>query len=325
MEVIHGLEAFPQQRAPVVLALGTFDGVHRGHQAIIAQAVRQARELNGRCAVFTFDPHPTTVLNPSSEQALLTTLRERLEFFAAHGADLAVVVRFDATFRQTSAEDWVRALVTRTRMAAIVCGPTYHFGRDRRGTIAMLRDVSSQYGFRVWGTDPVTVDGAPVSSTRVREALRGGRVDVAAKLLGRWYALGGPVVRGDGRGRVLGFPTANLATSSDKLIPAPGIYAGYARTPDGLYQTAVSIGWRPTFGYGPLVVEAFLLNFSGTLYEQSLIVHLAARLRDEEAFPSAEELVRQMHNDIAAVPPALAAADQRAQTEGWSAVSVPGR
>src|SRR3989442_936051 len=214
MEVINGLESFPKQRVPVVVALGTFDGLHLGHQALLALAVQRARDVQGRCAVFTFDPHPRTVLTASPDGFLLTTLDERLELFAMLGADLAVVVQFTATFRYTSAETWIRELVTRTAMAEVVCGANYVFGRD-------------------------------------------------------------------------------------------------ARSAAGGYPPAVSIGVRPTFGQGPLVVEAYLLRFAGDLYGMPLELHLAARLHDELMFSSVEDLVRQIGADVAAVPRALAEAEER--------------
>src|SRR5438552_3423511 len=201
MEIIQGLENFPKQRVPVVVALGTFDGLHLGHQALLALAVERARAVQGRCAVFTFDPHPRSVLGASPDGFLLTTLDERLELFRALGADLAVVVQFNDTFRRTSAEAWVTELVRRTMMAEVVCGANYVFGHDRRGNAALLRRLGGQHGFQVWTADPVGVDGAPVSSTRVRDALRAGRVTDAGRLLGRWYTLRGLVVRGD-RGEV---------------------------------------------------------------------------------------------------------------------------
>src|SRR2546425_12803136 len=170
MEVIYGLETFPKQRVPVVLALGTFDGLHRGHQMLLALAVQRARELQGRCAVFTFDPHPRTVLTASPDGFLLTTLDERLELFAMLGADLAMVVQFNDTFRYTSAETWIRELVTRTAMAEVVCGANYAFGRDRSGDATLLRRLGEKYGFQGRGPGPVGGGRGPGSRTRDRGA-----------------------------------------------------------------------------------------------------------------------------------------------------------
>lgn len=311
MEVVHGLESFPKQRVPVVAALGTFDGVHHGHQALIGAAMQRARARDGRCVVLTFDPHPRTLLTPESGALLLTTLDERLELLAGLGVDLAVVVRFDETFRMMPAEEWVAALATSVGLVEAVCGPGYTFGRDRAGDAALLAHLAARYGFRVLVTGPVELDGGPVSSTRIRGLLRDGRVVEAGRLLGRWYALRGIVVHGNGRGRGLGFPTANLSLPAGKLIPATGIYAGRARTPTGVYQTAVSIGTRPTFGPGALAVEAYLLDFAGDLYGASLELHLAARLRDELAFPSVDALTSQIRSDVAGVPQALVASAAR--------------
>ncbi len=305
MEVVYGLESFPKQRVPVVVALGTFDGVHRGHQVLIGAALQRARAREGRCTVCTFDPHPRTVLTPESGAVLLTTLDERLELLAGLGVDLGVVVRFDETFRMTRAEEWPAALASSTKLVEAVCGPNYTFGRDRTGNAALLAQLAPRHGFHVWVSDPVEVDGAAVSSSRIRDLLREGRVVAAGRLLGRWYALRGPVVHGHDRGRGLGFPTANLSLPSGKLIPATGIYAAHARTATGAYQAAVSIGTRPTFGPGRVEVEAYLLNFAGDLYGATLELHLAARLRDEQAFSSVDALISQIGVDVAQVPTAL--------------------
>ena len=312
MEIIRGLEAFPAHRTPVVLALGTFDGVHRGHQALLVHARERAKTLLGQCAVLTFDPHPATVLTPESAPSLLTTIDERLELFAHVGVDVAVVARFDDGTRRMSAEAWVNALTACIRMTEVVCGPSYAFGHDRRGDPDLLRRLGARLGFQVWVVDPVEADGERVSSSRIRRLLHTGQVLDAARLLGRWYSLRGTVRRGEGRGRDLGYPTANLQLPPSKLIPSTGIYAAYARPSVGEFAAAVSIGTRPTFGPGSLQVEAYLLNFSGDVYGLPLELRIAARLRDELTFPSAEELVAQIASDVAAVPQTLVEATQRA-------------
>lgn len=299
MEVVRGLESFPRQRVPLVLALGTFDGVHRGHRVLIDVAVRRARDLGGRCGALTFDPHPLQVIAPPAEPFLLTTVEERLALLAAVGLDLSCVVRFDDQFRLLEAPEWPALLARRTGMAEIVCGSNYTFGRDRGGDVALLAGAGAALGFTVHVVPQVQVGGAPVSSTLIRGLIRAGDVAGAAELLGRWYALSGEVIRGDRRGTALGFPTANLLPPQQKVLPATGIYAGFARTDAGIHPAAVSIGTRPTFGAGQLLVEAHLLDASEDLYGAPLRLEFVRRLRDEMAFASAGALVAQMEDDVA--------------------------
>jgi len=298
MEVVRDLAAFPRQRVPVVLALGTFDGVHRGHQALLQAAARLAREVGGRAAAVTFDPHPLTVIAPPPEPFLLTTLDERLRLLAAQGVDLTVVIRFDEAFRQIDAAGWMAMLERHVGMQHLLCGDNYTFGRDRGGTAELLRRWADMRGVRVHVIAPVHVGGTLVSSTLIRRLLRSGEVREAARYLGRWYRLAGRVGRGDARGRRLGFPTANLLPQDDKLVPASGIYAALVHTGHDRYPAAVSVGTRPTFGPGALVVEAYLLDFSGDLYDQELALDFVQRLRDEMAFTSEEALIRQMREDV---------------------------
>jgi riboflavin kinase/FMN adenylyltransferase len=298
MDVLHG---FPQQgRArPGILALGTFDGVHRGHQALLGEAVHRAEERGTASAVLTFDPHPLQVIAPPPEPFLLTTLDERLELLAALGLSAAYVIPFDEPLRRLSAGEWIDLLHRRVGMAEVVCGVNYTFGRDRGGTVALLRTLAAARGIAVHVPAQVHVGGTLVSSTLVRRLLRSGDMQEAGRFLGRWYAVEGTVGRGDARGRTLGFPTANLVIPEEKLIPAAGIYASFARTETGSYQAAVSIGTRPTYGPGALTVEAHLLGFQGDLYGQRLRLAFVQRLREEIAFTSEVALVRQIAEDVA--------------------------
>ncbi len=298
MEIVDELECFPAQRVPVVIALGTFDGVHLGHQALIRQALERAREIGGRCVVQTFDPHPLQVIARPAEPFLLTAIDERVQLLAALGVDLAVIVLFDEALRQVPAEAWTELLVQRTRLKEALCGPNYTFGRDRAGDAGALVRAGRRHGFTVHIVQPVKIDGTIVSSTVIRKLLREGGVREAARLLGRWYGIHGEVVRGDRRGAALGFPTANLLPSASKLTPATGIYAAFARTPAGVHRAAVSIGTRPTFGPGRLTVEAHLLDASEELYGAEIELYFVDRLRDERRFDSVDDLVRQMREDV---------------------------
>ncbi len=299
MEVIQGIEAFPTQRVPVALALGTFDGVHRGHQALITASVQCAHEVGGRAVVLTFDPHPLQVIAPPPEPFLLTMLEERVSLFAGLGADFALVIRFDAAVQQISATDWIALLVHRVGMTDVFSSVDHTFGRDRGGNVELLRRRAQADGFAVHLVPPVHVGGTLVSSTLIRRLLRAGAVREAARYLGRWYALAGRVIEGDRRGTALGFPTANFFPSTEKVLPALGTYAAFARTEREVYHAAVSIGTRPTFGPGPLLVEAHLLDFAQPLYGETLTLQLVDRLHDDIAFPTTESLVRQMTEDVA--------------------------
>jgi riboflavin kinase/FMN adenylyltransferase len=308
MEVIRGLENFPTQQVPIVLCLGTFDGVHRGHRALIEEALRRARELGGRCVVVTFDPHPVRVISPPPVPVLLTTVPERLDLLAELGVDLAVVIRFDEILRRQSADHWLRTLVEATGMRAVFCGPDYSFGHERQGNVDLLQRTGARDGFEVHTVPAVRIDGTVVSSTAIRHRVRAGEMKDAARMLGRWYAVRGEVVRGDGRGVELGFPTANVMPPDDKVLPAIGIYATFVHTADRVHGAATSVGTRPTFGGKEVVVEAHLLDYHGTLYGDTISIQFIQRLRDELTFTSVEALVAQMADDVAATRRTLAAA-----------------
>jgi riboflavin kinase/FMN adenylyltransferase len=297
MEIVRGFPGQARTKAGI-LALGTFDGVHRGHQALLGETVRLAGDRGVSSAVLTFDPHPLQIIAPPPEPFLLTTLEERLELFAALGLAAVYVISFDEALRRLTAEDWVELLHGRIGMAEVVCGANYTFGRDRGGTVTQLRAMAANRGIAVHVADQVHVGGTLVSSTLIRRLLRSGDVQEAGRFLGRWYSLEGIVRRGDARGRTLGFPTANLEIADEKLIPAPGIYAAFARTEKAPYQAAVSIGTRPTFGPGALTVEGYLLDFNGDLYGQAVRLEFVQRLREEIAFTSEAALVRQIREDV---------------------------
>jgi riboflavin kinase/FMN adenylyltransferase len=298
MDVLRGF-AHQARVPPGILALGTFDGVHRGHQALLGEAVRRAEERGTASAVLTFDPHPLQVIAPPPEPFLLTTLDERLELFDALGLTVAYVIPFDEALRRLNADEWVDLLQRWVGMAEMVCGANYTFGRDRGGTVALLQTLAATRGIAVHVPAQVHVGGTLVSSTLVRRLLRSGDVQEAGRFLGRWYAVEGPVGRGDARGRLLGFPTANLVIPEEKVIPAAGIYAAFAQTEAGSHLAAVSIGTRPTYGPGALTVEAHLLDFQSDLYGRRLRLAFVQRLRDEIAFTSEAALVRQIAEDVA--------------------------
>ena len=291
------------------VAVGNFDGVHRGHQALVAAAVARARETGGSAVVLTFDPHPARVLRGDQSPSSLTTLAQKEELVSELGVDRLVALAFDAVLAALSPEAFVSEVLAALLGARhVVVGESFRFGQARQGNARTLEALGGRQGFDVQVVQPVLHGGRPISSSRVREALGVGDVKDAAALLGRPYALDGRVVRGDGRGRGLGIPTANLAVE-EQMLPARGVYAGRVRLPGGDWRAAVvNVGERPTFGGTGVVVEAHLLDFSGDLYDARLRLSFQARLRGEERFASAEALVERIQADVRAARELLAPA-----------------
>lgn len=307
MRRVFGLADWPAEVRAPVLALGTFDGVHLGHRRVIGLAVERARAHGGPAAALTFEPHPLEVLRPGREPVLLSTIDERLEQFETLGLDAALVLPFDDAFSRISAAAWLGD-VLRGRLDAreIVAGSSYTFGFRREGTARQLEAWGREADVPVHLVPAVLIGGEPVSSSRIRAALREGLVEDAGRLLGRRYRLTGRVVPGEGRGRTIGVPTANLAVEPRKIVPAHGVYATVATVRGRRYGGATNIGTRPTFGGGGLSVETFLLDFDGDCAGEPMTLEFARRIRDERAFPDAAALTRQIAADVDAVRRCLA-------------------
>jgi len=291
------------------VTIGAYDGVHLGHRALLAELRSRAEASGLATVVVTFDRHPAAVVRPDSAPKLLCDLDQRLELLESTGVDRTVLIHFDEERANETAEDFVtRELVRGLDAKLVVVGEDFHFGHGRKGTVALLSDMGATAGFEVDGmtlasADDVAGESAPpVSSTRVRSLVAEGDVEGAAVLLGRPHQVRGPVVTGDSRGGAeLGYPTANLDIPADICLPAPGIYAGWYERPDGSrHRTAVSVGRRPTFygDDGELLVEAYLLDFTGDLYGEQARLSFVHRLRDELAFDSVDALVVQMGRDV---------------------------
>jgi riboflavin kinase / FMN adenylyltransferase len=297
MRVHFGL---PQERlGPTALTIGSFDGVHLGHQAVLRTLVEKARERNLVPAWITLDPHPRCVLDPANCPQQITTLEERIELVGPLGFDHAIVIEFTRELASLSAEDFMGRLLASIELRQLVVGYDFALGRGRAGTIAWLGEHGAEHGYRLDVEAPFTLEGEELHSSEVRRLLTLGAVERASRLLGRPFAMSGLVEPGDQiGGKVLGFPTVNLGVPPGKLVPGHGIYAGYALTPKGEYQAAISIGYRPTFGKTELRVEAYLLDFDGDLYGERVRCEFVARLREERAYASAEELVAQMRVDV---------------------------
>lgn len=286
-------------RAPVV-AVGNFDGLHRGHVKILDRVAKQAAERGATPLVLTFDPHPPRVVRPDKAPPLLMTLAQKFEALRQAGAQGVAVVRFTHEFSQWSPESFVeRVLVDWLRVSEVWVGGNFLFGRDRLGNFTLLRLLGQQHGFRAEKIDPVRYKDFVVSSTRVRRLVAEGRVDEAAALLGHHYTLAGTVVEGDRRGRTIGVPTANLATENE-LLPPHGVYATLVLVDEVAHPAVTNVGVRPTVGAGgACTVESHLLDFSGDLYGRPVRVAFLQRLRDERQFAGLDVLRAQIEADVA--------------------------
>ena len=301
MDIIHFPDGAPPTRwIQPVLALGNFDGVHRGHRKILDRVCRVAGERGATAVVMTFDPHPPRVVRPDKAPPLLMTIAQRLEAIAAAGVQGAAIVRFTAELSRWDPETFVETvLVDWLRVAEVWVGANFLFGHDRAGTFSLLRTLGIRYGFKAEKIDPVRYKDFVVSSTRIRRLVSEGRIDEAGALLGHAYYIDGSVVHGDHRGRTLGFPTANVSTDNE-LLPPHGVYAT-TTTIDGVVHASVTnVGVRPTVdSSGRTSVETHLFDFDRDLYDRSIRVGFVQRLRDERAFDGLDALRSQIAADCA--------------------------
>ena len=300
-----------QHDGPLHLTIGNFDGVHRGHQALLARLVASTQATpNARSALLTFDPHPLAVLRPDLPLQLLTTPQERLDLAASFGVDVGIRQTFTPEVAALSAHDFVALLVKNAGLTHLVVGPDFALGRGRGGTLAVLQELGAELGYAVEVMEAIDWSGVPARSSEIRQRLRGGEVERAAGLLGRLYSVCGPVQHGDERGRTIGVPTANVHAPPPKLLPTNGVYATWAQVVSGhgkplgsRYASVTNVGVRPTVDGREQRVEAHLLNFptageSTDLYDKMLCVEFVQRLRNEQRFDSLEALKTQIGRDI---------------------------
>jgi riboflavin kinase/FMN adenylyltransferase len=300
MRIIRELASYPSDTGPSVVALGAFDGIHLGHRAILGESVARGKARDARVVACTFDRHPMEVLQPDRAPLPLTTLAERLELIAETGVDVTLVLAFTPELAAMEPETFVAEVVVgRLRAQEVVVGFNHTFGRGARGNAALLKALGEPIGLVTHVVPPLLVDGVAVSSSEIRAALKVGDVGQAARYLGRPYSIGGTVTRGAGRGRTLGFPTANLDPERPLLV-AMGVYACRAEVDGGVHPAVVNVGVRPTFGEETLAIEAYLMDFAGSLYDRRLRLHFIARLRGEQKFPSVDDLRAQIGRDVEA-------------------------
>jgi riboflavin kinase/FMN adenylyltransferase len=281
------------------VTIGVFDGVHRGHQHLVGVLLENARGQGLASVAVTFNPHPRSVLRPGMAITYLTSLEERVEQLQALGLDAVAVLPFTSELAQLSPEDFLRMLVEELQMKLLIVGPDFALGRNRAGTIGVMRQAGQRLGFRVEVAPLLAEEGEKVGSSAIRQALSEGDLGLVARLLGRAFSLRGPVIEGDRRGRTLGFPTANMAIGVDHALPAYGIYVTRSHLRESTHESCTSIGIRPTFDVEPRpTVETFIIDFDDDVYGQDMRIELLHRLRGEVKFESADELIEQMHRDI---------------------------
>ena len=300
MLILRSISELSRLPGPLFLAIGVFDGVHRGHQKVILTSAEHAGAANGTPVAVTFDPHPEKILRPQSAPHLLTATPHKITLIRDLGVGHLLIITFDKQFAATEPEDFVQRLVKHSNPLREICvGHEWSFGKNRRGNLELLKTLGTQFDFNVVGIPPVTVNGEIVSSTTIRQAVEAGDLKKAAEMLGREYTILGTVVRGDDLGKKIGFPTANLSAHNEQF-PPNGVYFAEAKLDGGRYPGVVNLGYRPTVSSGKTerVLEIHLLDFDRDIYGKDLEVRFIRYLRPERKFENVDALVRQIERDV---------------------------
>ena len=300
METLRSISELSLLPGPLFLAIGVFDGVHLGHQAVISTSAQHARAANGTPVVVTFDPHPEKILRPQAAPHLLTATPHKIALIRDLGVRHLLIITFSKQFAATEPEDFVQQLVNDSKPLREICvGHEWSFGKNRRGNLELLKKLGTQFDFNVIGIPPVTVNGEVVSSTTIRQAVETGELKKAAEMLGREYTILGTVVRGDDLGKKIGFPTANLSAHNEQF-PPNGVYFAEAKLDEVRYSGVVNLGYRPTVSSSKTerVLEIHLLDFNRDIYGKDIEVHFIRYLRPEKKFENLDALVRQIKADV---------------------------
>lgn len=314
MKVVHGYQDVPDDARGAALAIGNFDGVHRGHQALAREAIAQAKKAGTASGVLLFEPHPREFFHPEEPHFRLTPLAEKLEIFEELGLDLAIVLSFDAALANLPAQDFVtKVLVGALDVRHVVIGHDFYYGKGRAGTPETLREAAETENFGITVLDPVAEDGEAFSSSGLRLRLAQGDVEGAARVMGRWWRVRGPVVGGAKRGTGLGFPTANVPLPRGTGL-GHGIYAVRTYVDGRCHDSAAYLGTRPTYDNGMPVLEVFLFDFDGDLYGKEIVVEFIGFVRPDRKFETSEALVAQMQRDCARAESILRAAPKSPRT-----------
>jgi len=300
MEILRSIPELERLQGPLFLAIGVFDGVHRGHQAVISTSAEHARSANGTPVVVTFDPHPEKVLRPERAPHLLTATQHKIALIRQLGVRHLLIIGFDKEFAATEPEDFVNALVKHSKPLREICvGHEWSFGKNRRGNLEFLKKLGAKLNFDVVGIPPVKMNGTVVSSTAIRQAVEQGDFTKAAEMLGREYTILGTVTRGDSLGKKIGFPTANLSAHSEQF-PPNGVYAAEAKIDNEVRRGVINLGVRPTISSGKSerVLEIHLFDFDRDIYGQDVEVRFLKFLRPEKKFENLDALVQQIRRDV---------------------------
>ncbi len=300
MEILRSIPELSQLTGPIFLAIGVFDGVHRGHQAVISTSARHAHSTDGTPVVVTFDPHPEKVLRPEAAPHLLTATQHKIALIRAFGVGHLLMIQFNRDFASTPPENFVEQLVLNSNPLREICvGHEWSFGKNRAGSLDLLKKLGARFDFDVVGIPPVSMNGTVVSSTAIRRAVEKGEFARAAEMLGRDYTILGTVVRGDNLGKKIGYPTANLSAHSEQF-PPNGVYFAEAWINGVLYHGVVNLGFRPTVSRNKSerVLEIYLLDFNRDIYGEDVEIRFIRYLRGEKKFDSVDALVRQIEADV---------------------------
>ncbi len=297
MRVVRDFNRYCDINNPVV-ALGNFDGIHIGHQALIKKTVDTAKKIDGTAVLFTFYPHPIKVVEKRREPFIIQTFKEKVKIAESLGIETVVCARFTKSFANMHPEDFIKdILIDKLRVKSVCVGHDYTFGKDGRGGIKTLREYANRYGFELSVIPPVKIDGIIVSSSRIREFLRVGNVKYANKFLGRPYKISGVVKKGDGRGASLGFPTANIYPKNE-IILKNGVYAAYVYVDSKKYKAAVNVGNNPTFKGVDKHIEVFIMEFNENIYSKKIEIEFVDFIREEKRFRKVDELIARIDKDI---------------------------
>jgi riboflavin kinase/FMN adenylyltransferase len=299
MEILRHIESRPLSILRPILLMGNFDGIHLGHQALLRRAIDDAKEMGGRSVVLTFEPHPLKILAPQRAPRLILTHKDKMTLLQSFGVDAVIVQTFDAAFAAVEADEFIREyLVRRIGVRKMWVGKDLRFGKGRKGRVEDLMRRGKEAGFEIGVIKPIQLGGHRVSSSRIRTLIEQGEVREAGNYLGRYHFISGRVVSGHGRGRHLGYPTANIVARTE-VLPLDGIYASIVQAGGRQWRSVTSLGLNPTFGAGPRTIESYIFDFDGDLYDQAVKLFFVERIREEKKFSSAELLVEQIKLDVA--------------------------